>query len=199
MKSFSRVLVAAFSAVVVAAIVSVSPVGIDIHLGSRLLAQQANPVSSALRSDLDRYEKNIVAAVQTMPADKFSTKPTAKQMSVAQLVHHVSMGDTMICSWIAGREAPKGKELSESAGKDALVAALKESFEYCRSSLANLDDSKLGEEVPFFGGRKVTRAAAILDLTADWGDHYSLMATELRVAGLLPPTAQRQGNAEPIK
>ncbi len=34
-------------------------------------------------------------------------------------------------------------------------------------------------------------AAAVLDLTADWGDHYSLIATEMRLAGVLPPTAQR--------
>ena len=47
-------------------------------------------------------------------------------------------------------------------------------------------------------GRKVTRAAAMLGLTADWGDHYSLMATELRLAGQLPPTAQRAGG-DPVK
>jgi len=36
----------------------------------------------------------------------------------------------------------------------------------------------------------------MLDLAADWGDHYSLMATELRLAGLLPPTAQHAPKGE---
>ncbi len=157
-----------------------------------LAAREPNPVSAALRDNLDRYAKNLVAAAETMPADKYATKPTDKQMSFGDLVHHVAMGNTMICSWIGGQAPPRMAEISGSSGKDALVGALKQSFETCRAALAGLDDSKLGDEVPFFGGRKVTRAAAMLDLAADWGDHYSLMATELRLAGQLPPTARRQ-------
>ncbi len=161
-----------------------------------LAAQESNPVSAALRADTARYGKNIVAAAESMPSDKFSTRPTPKQMSFAQLVRHITGGNTMICSWIAGEAPPKASAPAETADKNALVAALKQSFAYCDTALAKVDDSKLGEEVPFFGGRKVTRAAAMLDLAADYGDHYSLMATELRVAGLLPPTAQRQGGGE---
>ena len=161
-----------------------------------VIAAQPSPVSDALRADLERYGKNLVAAAETMPAEKLGTKPTDKQMSFSDLIRHVAGGNTMICGWIAGQAPPKVPELPPSADKAALVGALKESFAYCRSALAGVDDSKLGEEVPFFGGRKVTRAAAMLDLTADWGDHYSLMATELRLAGLLPPTAQRQAAGE---
>ena len=166
-----------------------------------LIAAQSNPVSAALRADMANYEKNLVGSAETMPADKFDTKPTEKQMSFAELVRHVATGNTMICAWVAGQATPKAGELSATAGKDALVAALKQSFTYCDRALAGLDDSKLADEVPFFGGRKVTRAAAILDLTADWGDHYSLMATELRLAGQLPPTARREANSggKPIK
>ena len=169
-------------------------------LSASVVAQEGNPVSAALRADLDRYGKNIVAAAQTMPPEKFGTKPTEKQMTFADLVRHVSGGNTMLCAWISGQAAPTLPDLPKSADKAALVDALRRSFSYCQSALAAVDDSKLGEEVPFFGGRQATRAAAMLDLTADWGDHYSLMATELRLAGLLPPTAQRPANAEkPIK
>ncbi len=164
--------------------------------GAVLAAPAPNAVSAALRADMDRYEKNLVAAAEIMPADKFATKPTEKQMSFAELVRHVATGNTMICSWIGGEAPPALPGLSASSGKDALVGALKQSFETCRAALRAVDDSKLGDEVPFFGGRKVTRAAAMLDLTADWGDHYSLMATELRLAGQLPPTARRQTNGD---
>ncbi len=163
-----------------------------------LIAAPANPVSDALRADLERYGKNLTEAAETMPAEKFQTKPTDKQMSFADLIRHVAGGNTMICGWIAGQAPPKTTQLPSNADKNALVAALKESFTYCRTALSNVDDAKLGDEVPFFGGRKVTRAAAMLDLTADWGDHYSLMATELRLAGQLPPTARRE-TAAPAK
>ncbi len=166
---------------------------------SVLSAAQPNPVTTALRADMDRYEKNLVAAAETMPADRFTTKPTDKQMTFAELIHHVTMSNAMICSWIGGQAPAKMPELSASASKDALVGALKESFAYCHAALGGIDDSKLGDEIPFFGGRKVTRAAAMLNLAADWGDHYSLMATELRLAGQLPPTARRQAGGEPAK
>ena len=74
---------------------------------------------------------------------------------------------------------------------EKLVAALEESFKYCTTALANVNDSNLGEKVPFFGGRSISRAAAMLGLSEDWGDHYSAAATDLRLNGLLPPTAQR--------
>jgi hypothetical protein len=159
--------------------------------GPIIVAQGSNPVMSALGADLARYQKNIVAAAQAMPADKFSTKPTAEQKTFGDLLLHVAGSNTMLCSSISGRPAPTRSEVTGQSGKDAIVGALKASFDYCRDALKDADDSRLAEQVPFFGGRTVSRAAAVLDLTADWGDHYSLMATEMRLAGVLPPTAQR--------
>jgi len=147
-----------------------------------------------LRADEERYEKNLVGAAETMPAGKFGTKPTDKQMSFGELLLHVARSNDLLCSSISGQKAPETARLLATSGKDALLAALKQSFAFCRAVLAATDDSKLGEEVPFFGGRTITRAAAMLSLAADWGDHYSLVATELRVAGLLPPSAQRAAN-----
>ncbi len=156
-----------------------------------IAAQESSPVMSALRADQARYEKNIVAAAEAMPADKYSTRPTNEQRTFGEVILHIAGSNTMLCSSIAGQPAPPRSEATAQSGKDAIVAALKSSFAYCGKALASADDSKLGEQVPFFGGRTVSRAAAVLDLTADWGDHYSLIATEMRMAGVLPPTAQR--------
>ena len=53
-------------------------------------------------------------------------------------------------------------------------------------------DTKLAGKVPFFGGREITRAAAIVAAAEDWGDHYSQLAIYLRLNGLLPPTAKQK-------
>ena len=47
-------------------------------------------------------------------------------------------------------------------------------------------------KIPFFGGREVSRAAAALITVDDWADHYSQVAIDLRLNGLLPPTAKRR-------
>jgi len=82
--------------------------------------------------------------------------------------------------------------LKETDGKDKLVEALKASFDFCNSTLAKVDDSKLGETVELFGGRKGPRVFAMFALTNDWADHYSAAAMYLRLNGMLPPTAQKK-------
>ncbi|HEY9427685.1 MAG TPA: DinB family protein [Gemmatimonadaceae bacterium] len=151
----------------------------------------SNPVSDALRASLTRAEENLVAAAKAMPPDKYSYAPTPAQMSFGKLVLHVAGSNNFMCSTISGNKAPERSKLEPGDAKDKLVSALEQSFQYCNTALANLTDSNLGDEVPFFGGRKISRAAAVLGLAEDWGDHYSLAATELRLNGLLPPTAKR--------
>jgi len=155
------------------------------------LAQDKNPVTSVVKEILPRQQKNLVAAVEEMPADKFAYKPTEQQMTFGHLVLHIVESNNYLCSKIGDLPEVKAPvPLKESDGKDKLVAALKASFEFCTTALNKVDDSKLGDEVELFGGRKGARAFALIVLTNDWADHYSLAAMYLRLNGLLPPTAQ---------
>jgi len=152
----------------------------------------ASPVSEALRTTAKRAGSNLVAAAEEMPADKYGFKPTPAQMSFGDILVHLSGGNDFLCSGVAGAPAPKRSELKVEAGKEKLIARLRETFQFCESALAKLDDSKLGQKVPWFGDRQVTRAHAILATSEDWGDHYSQMAIYLRLNGLLPPTAKQK-------
>ena len=71
------------------------------------------------------------------------------------------------------------------------MAGLKDSFQFCQTVAAQMQDAQLGDSTDFFGGRKVTRGLATLITIADWADHYSQMAIYLRLNGLLPPTAKK--------
>jgi len=158
-------------------------------------AQQAaspetNPVSNALRRMVETEARNTVAAAETMPADKYSFRPTPQQRSFGELVAHIAGMNYRFCSTISGAGMPKAAPLKDTDPKDALVAGLKTSWEYCTQELAKLDDSKMGEAVPFFGGRTASRGAVMMTLAEEFGDHYAAEAMYLRLNGLLPPTAQ---------
>ena len=154
-------------------------------------AQEKNPVTSVAREILPRQQKNLVGAAEAMPADKFSYKPTDQQMTFSHLVLHIIGSNNHLCSTIGDiPEVKPSVPLKESDDKDKLVAGLKASFEFCSTALAKVDDSKLGDEVELFGGRKGPRAFALIALTNDWADHYSSAAMYLRLNNLLPPTAQ---------
>ena len=151
---------------------------------------ETNPVSNTVRKILERQSKNMVAAVEEMPADKFLYRPTPAQISFAKLVEHMAGSNNFLCAKISGAPAPAEEKLNETDPKEKLVSALKASFDYCTQALAKVDDSNLGEQLTLFGGRQASRAAAMIALTNDFADHYGMAAIYLRLNGLLPPTAK---------
>jgi hypothetical protein len=152
-------------------------------------APVANPVTTTVKAQLARYGKNMVAAADSMPADKYNFKPTPEMITFGHLVGHIAQSNAFLCSKISGVAAPDSK-LADTDPKDKLVAALKASFEFCTTVLANVDDSKLSDPLVLFGNRPSSRAGALITLSDDWYDHYSAQAVYLRLNGILPPTAQ---------
>jgi hypothetical protein len=139
---------------------------------------------------LQRSQNNTVGAIEAMPADKFSYKPTPDQMPFGHLAVHVVEFNNSFCSKAADVAAPKVDAPKESDSKDQLVAAVKASYSFCGDALSKMDDSKLGDSIELFGGRQAPRAMAALILASGWADHYSAAAMYLRLNGILPPSAQ---------
>jgi len=148
-----------------------------------------NPVTDTVREILPRQQKNIIAAVDEMPADKFGYSPTPAQQTFGHLVLHMTMSNIELCSKTGNMPPPPLRPAVET-DKDRLLANLTRSFLYCEAALNKVDDSKLGDTVELYGGRQATLAFALFALTSDWADHYSAAAMYLRLNGLLPPTAQ---------
>ncbi len=154
-------------------------------------AQQGNPVADAFRDNARDVAKNLIAAAEEFPADKYGYKPTPAQMSVGDIVAHLAQGNDYFCGTIGGMKAPTRAKVATTDSKKALLSRLRETFTFCDQALASLNDSNLGESLPFFGGRKMSRAAIMTITTADWADHYSQYANYLRLNGLVPPTAKK--------
>jgi DinB family protein len=169
------------------------PLALALLTASAAAQSSSAPVSDALRSVAQRDSRNLVAAAEEMPAGKYAFKPTPAQMSFGDVIAHLSQGNDYLCSTVSGVAAPKRSELKGADAKEKLVPRLKESFQFCESALAKVDDSKLGEQLPFFGDRKLSRSEVMLATAQDWADHYSQLAIYLRLNGLLPPTAKKKG------
>jgi hypothetical protein len=152
--------------------------------------QTKNPVSTVLRDALASRQKNTVAAIEEMPADKFGFKPTPDQMSFGHLAAHIVESNYFFCANVGDVPQPKTEELKGTEDKAKLVEAVKASFDFCGTALAKADDSKLGDTITGFDGKPRSRAWAFLALAGSWSDHYGAAAMYLRLNGLLPPTAQ---------
>jgi len=61
--------------------VRVSALTIAVMLVPRFVVAQAAPVATAFRDNGKQEGKNLIAAAELMPADKYSYKPTPAQMT----------------------------------------------------------------------------------------------------------------------
>lgn len=159
-------------------------------LAARAQGTPGNPVASAVQEVYNRQSKFITAAVDSMPAEKFGYRPTPEQWTFGKIVSHVAQANYLVCSMISDNPVPKDFKVSDADPKDKLQPALQASFDFCSQAVTGLQDSKLGDTITFFGGRKATRARAALELAIDLTDHYTQMAGYLRLNGILPPSAQ---------
>lgn len=159
-------------------------------LAARAQDTVANPVAAGVQEMFSRQSKFIVAAADEMPADKYRYSPTPGQWTFGKIVAHIVQANFYVCSMISDKPMPTDVKVSDSDPKDKLAPALQSSFDFCSQAVTGLQDSKLGDTITFFGGRKTPRARAVLEEVADLSDHYSQMAGYLRLNGLTPPSAQ---------
>jgi uncharacterized damage-inducible protein DinB len=159
--------------------------------GAACAQDMANPVVSSANEIVHRQSAYMIAAAEEMPADKYGYKPTPGQWTYGKVVAHVVQANYGVCGMLSGDGPGKGPAVAETAPKDELVTALKQSFETCQKALDGLKDSSLGGTITYFGGVKKPRARALIELTDDLEDHYSQMASYLRLNGLVPPSAKK--------
>jgi hypothetical protein len=159
-------------------------------LPSLAVGQASAPMATAFRASATEASKRLVAAARLMPADKYGYKPTPAQMDFGTIVGHLANESDLFCGVVGGTKAPDRSGPVPTDPKEALVRRLTQSFQFCDTALAALDDSKLGETFSMFG-LTLSRADLEARAIADWADHYSQLAIYLRLNGLLPPTAKQ--------
>jgi hypothetical protein len=156
-----------------------------------MASQQGTRSDRALKLGSKTNPKTLSPVTNSCRPEDTAPNPRRWGMDFGQLMFHVADTNYGLCSSIGGASAPAAN-LTETDPKDKQVLNLRRSFEFCRSALARVDDSRLGEGVSFFGEKLIARADGLITLSDDWNDHYAAQAIYLRLNGILPPTARPQ-------
>jgi len=162
----------------------------SIPFSAGVSAEPKTAIGKGLALEAKNHSNNMIAAAEIMPADKYSFKPSPAQASFADLIFHAADANYTLCSASVGDTKPEAS-VKATGAKDALVDQLKKSFAYCDGTFDRIDPDKLDTEVHMFG-RTVSRAWVLFHMALDWGDHYSQVASILRLNGITPPSAQRR-------
>jgi uncharacterized damage-inducible protein DinB len=155
----------------------------------------ADPMTASFRGRITALHRNLAQAFDSIPADKFSYKPTPAQQSIGYIAQHLVTDNYLFCNAFGDMKATRAAEDTSTPDsvkatwpKDKLVSKLKESFTFCATAIGQLTDVSLAQQVQVGQNQRV-RAAMALGHAIDLADHYSQIANYMRLNGMLPPTA----------
>ena len=178
---------------------------VALALPASLAAQQpsaapsANPITEVFRTRTMALQRNLAQAFDSIPADKFSYKPTPAQLTIGYIAQHLASDNYFFCNnfgtmkaTLPAADTTTADSVKAAWPRDSLVAKLKASFSFCENAFAQLDDAKLADQITLtFNGnsRNAARASMVLGHVVDMADHYSQLANYMRLNNILPPTA----------
>ena len=159
-------------------------------LGAAALNAQ-NPLSSDTKNFYNGIKSTLTKAADEMAEADYSFKASPPERTYGAMVGHVADVQFALCGNAKGEDKKSDAEKTKTTKAD-LVAALKDSFDYCDGVYNALTDADAGSMVPLFGPRKATKLAVLNFNIAHDNEMYGQLVVYLRMKGLVPPSSQRR-------
>jgi uncharacterized damage-inducible protein DinB len=159
-----------------------------VPIASLAAAQEPDPVVGSVRPHYERVKEYLLRSADQMSDDDFAFRPTADVRSAISMFGHIADSQYYFCSVGLG-ESPRETEIEQTEQtRTGMVAALRQSFEYCDRAYAQSDAQVLQLVGP--EGRERPRLSQLVLNTAHNWEHYGNIVTYLRLRGQVPPSSQ---------
>lgn len=132
----------------------------------------------------DIFGSRLTAAFESIPAAQYDYRPTAAQQTVGYIAQHLEDANYDLCEQLGTAKHPRTIKdslvdtIKARWPKDTLVKRLDASLRFCDAALAQIGALE-----------SATQAALLLQFETDLAEHYSQLATYMRLLGLVPPSA----------
>ena len=132
----------------------------------------------------DIFGSRLVAAFDSIPAARYDYRPTPVQQSIGYIAQHLESANYGLCErvgpmkWAKTAKDSLADTVKAQWPKDTLVARLKSSLAFC--------DAALEQAGPL---NSAALASTLLAFETDLAEHYSQLATYMRLIGIVPPSA----------
>lgn len=153
------------------------------------LHAQDNLKTTVTERYFNNVRRNLEAAAEVMPADKYGFKLTDGQMSFAEWLNHSTERNYSDCAALKGEPAPEAaKKVAGLKDKAEVSQALKESFAYCAAAIAGTSDQKV------LATPQTTYS--LLHVVVHNNEIYGNIAGYLRASGIVPPSTAARANTK---
>lgn len=157
-------------------------------------------VNQALDFWIGITEKEVVAAADAMPEEKYSFVPTGGEFTgtrtFAEQVKHLAANNYRMAAYIVG-ERPTAEQENETGPatvqtKTQIMTYVRGSFAALHRAIATITKANMTEPLTLFpAARQRTRLQLAIDVVAHSYDHYGQMVEYLRMNGIIPPASRR--------
>jgi hypothetical protein len=155
------------------------------------LASQSSPIHALpdgvmfeFSNIADLFASRLVAAFDSIPAERYGYAPTPAQQSIGYIAQHLEAANYGLCGRFGAlkHSATPKDELPDTVKarwpKDTLVARLDASLRFCDAALAGMAHLN-----------SAAVANDLLSFETDLAEHYSQISSYMRSLGLVPPSA----------
>lgn len=132
----------------------------------------------------DVFGGRLVAAFDSIPEARYAYRPMPAQQSVGYIAQHLEQANYALCERMRALDHPRTSRdsladtLKARWPKDTLVARLRRSLDFC--------DAAMEQVGPL---QSAALASTLLAFETDLAEHYSQLATYMRLMGMVPPSA----------
>lgn len=175
----------------------------------------ADAVGQIYDQQVSSVEREVLALVRAMPADKFDFAPTNAAFpgsnftgvrTFALQARHDATIIWRIAASVAGEKNPPVETGPGDNGpaslttKDAIVDYFQGAIAYAHKAMSSLTQQNMLDQVPSpFGPGTTTRLAAAAFFGLHSYDHYGQMVVYARMNGVVPPASAPRGPAPGAK
>ena len=135
------------------------------------------------------FTNYLTSAAEQMPEKDYAFRPTHDVRTFGQMIGHVAGAQAMICAAALGEKGGAEDDIEKTATtKAALLAALRNTTQYCERAYAQTDAAVAGSAMLF--GRPMIRLNALVLNATHNAEHYGNLVTYMRIRGMTPPSSQ---------
>ncbi len=146
-----------------------------------------NPLTSELKAAYNDAKGNITKSADRMADADYAFKPAGNPpRTFAQVIGHIADVQMAICGMVKGEQKMGNVERTKTSKAD-LVAALKESFDYCDSAYDSLTDATATQTIKMFG-RDQTKLGALYGNLLHDSEMYGQIVMYYRAKNMVPPS-----------
>lgn len=160
------------------------------------VAAQEGAVSgyrAEILKEINTSADRFIRLAEAIPVDQFAWRPAEGVRSIGEVLVHIGNANYGLPARI-GVPVPEGLNLRDAeqtiTEKEAILAHLRTSFDHLRGAITAISDSRMDEQVAWFGDSQNSVRGVLLVIVKHMAEHQGQLIAYARTNQITPPWSE---------